>query len=154
MMGERAIRMSGCRHLIVRTAWLYSAWGKNFVRTMLSLTGSRDRLRVVSDQVGCPTWAADLAGALLALLDCGAEGICHFSGEGQASWWEFASAINDLSGHHCLVEPIPSADYPSKVRRPSYSVLDKSRYKALTGREVPHWRASLARFLDSLSHQA
>ncbi len=152
MMGERAVLRSGCRHLLVRSAWLYSRYGKNFVKTMLTLTASKRSIKVVADQVGCPTWAADLAEAILALLDAGATGLVHFAGGGRASWFELAGAVNVLSGHGCQVLPIPSSEYPSRVLRPAFSALDCSRYTALTGRSVPQWHDSLAAFLkDYLS---
>ena len=149
MMGERAVVQSGCKHIIVRSAWLYSRFGKNFVKTMLELTSRGGTVKVVSDQRGCPTRALDLAKAVLALLEAGASGIVHFAGGGDASWFELAQAVNQLSGHSGRIVPIASSQYPSRARRPAYSVLDTCLYTRLTGQAVPQWKDSLESFLKT-----
>ena len=146
LQGELAVQESGCKYLIFRTAWLYSPYGKNFVKTMLKLTAERPSLKVVFDQVGTPTCAADLAaviGKVITedLLD--RTGVYHFSNEGVCSWFDFACAIRDLAGNTCDIQPCHSDEFPSKVRRPAFSVLDKTKVKTTFGITVPHWYASL-----------
>ena len=146
LSGEDAVRRSGCRYMIIRTAWLYSPYGKNFVKTMMRLTAERDSLRVVCDQVGTPTYAADLAGFIFSLLSRKdlPSGTWHFTGEGVCSWYDLACAVRDLSGHTgCDIQPCRTRDYPTKARRPAYSVLDKSRVKKDFGVRLPHWMDSL-----------
>ncbi len=148
LAGEAEVEKSGCKALIFRTAWLYSEFGHNFLKTMLRLTAERDRLTVVFDQVGTPTYAGDLARAIFDIVECGAyagrEGIYHFSNEGVCSWYDFAHAIAAEAGHtHCVIEPCHSSEYPSKVERPAFSVLDKSKVKATFGVKIPHWTESL-----------
>ncbi len=150
-MGEEALLASGCRSLILRTAWLYSEYGKNFVKTMLSLTASRPMVKVVFDQVGTPTYAGDLAAAIVKLLEADAEGVFHYSNEGVCSWYDFAVAVAELSGHaDCEIRPCHSDEFPSKVMRPAYSVLDKTKIKETFGVSVPYWRDSLKRCLENL----
>lgn len=143
--GEKAIEKSGCRYVIVRTSWLYSPYGKNFVKTMRNLTSMKDEISVVCDQIGTPTYARDLAGALVKICvgNPGSCGIYHFSDEGAISWYDFACAIRDLSCNTCRIRPCSSAEFPSKVTRPHYSVLDKSLIKKTFGLEIPHWFESL-----------
>ena len=152
--GERAVTASGCRHIILRTAWLYSPYGKNFMKTMLRLTSEKEELNVVSDQVGSPTSAADLADAIFRIIDgnmLDRQGIYHYSNEGVCSWYDFALAIRDIagngpggaSGRCCRIMPCHSDEFPSKVKRPHYSVLDKSLFKRTFGLEVPYWLDSL-----------
>ena len=152
--GERLIRESGCSYIIVRTAWLYSATGKNFVKTMLNLADTRPEINVVNDQKGCPTWAHDLAHALLALLDKnGKEPVhetFHFTNEGQITWYDFATAIMEIGGKTCKVNPIPTDQYPTKAKRPAYSVLDLSKIKEYAGIEIPFWRDSLVKCIEEL----
>ena len=152
LAGEQEITASGCRHVILRTAWLYSHYGKNFVKTMQRLTGEKECLRVVYDQVGSPTYAGDLARAILTILadpDVDSkQGIYHYTGEGVCSWYDFAVTINALCGHHCDISPCRSEEWPSKVQRPHYSVLDKSRIKTAFGLRIPHWMDSLTRMLS------
>ena len=155
LAGEAAVQASGCKYLIFRTAWLYSEFGNNFVKTMLRLTGERERLTVVFDQVGTPTYAADLAEAIFGILENGAyegrEGIYHFSDEGVCSWYDFAHEIARIAGRtNCEILPCHSSEYPSKVRRPAFSVLDKSKVKQTFGIAVPHWRDSLIRCMQRL----
>lgn len=153
--GEQAIAASGCKALIFRTAWLYSEYGKNFVRTMLGLTASRPTLNVVFDQTGTPTYARDLAEAIATIIAgrCfeGREGIYHYSNEGVCSWFDFAKAIATMSGHsNCDIRPCHSDEFPSAVKRPAYSVLDKTKFKTTFGLSVPYWTDSLAECLNNL----
>ena len=151
LAGEEAVKASGCRFLIFRTAWLYSPYGKNFVKTMLRLTEEKDSLKVVFDQVGSPTYAADLAAVIVkALADGTRTGIYHFSDEGVCSWYDFACAIRDLAGNKCDIAPCHSDEFPSPVRRPAFSVLDKTKVKADFGVTLPHWYVSLKKCIDRL----
>lgn len=146
LQGERAILSSGCRYIIFRTAWLYSPWGKNFVKTMRTLTSQRRSISVVFDQVGSPTYAADLAACIVHVIESGQldkQGIYHYSNEGVCSWYDFACAIRDIAGNKCDIRPCHSDEYPSKVKRPSYSVLDKTLVKKSFGITIPHWHSSL-----------
>ena len=154
--GEQAVLNSGCRHIIIRTAWLYSEFGRNFVKTMLRLTSTRPQINVVFDQVGTPTYALDLARAIFKIVDGrlyeGREGIYHFSNEGVCSWFDFARTIAAMSGSNCTVQPCHSSEFPSKVRRPSYSVLDKTRIKETFGVSVPYWTDSLSECLSKMDN--
>lgn len=145
--GEQAIAASGCKHIIVRTAWLYSEHGHNFLKTMLRLTAERESLNVVFDQTGTPTYAGDLALALFSVIEGGAyegnEGVYHFSNEGVCSWYDFAREIATATGRDCKIVPCHSGEFPSKVARPPYSVLDKTKIKTTFGIEIPHWRDSM-----------
>lgn len=146
LAGERQVANSGCNYIILRTAWLYSPWGRNFVKTMRGLTSTRDKVKVVYDQVGSPTYAADLAAAIIHIIDsgrCPCKGIYHFSDEGAVSWFDFANAVCELSGNKCRILPCLSSEFPSKVARPAYSVLDKSLFKSTFGFDIPYWRDSL-----------
>lgn len=154
LKGERAIVESGCKYLILRTAWLYSPYGRNFMKTMLQLTEQKPELQVVFDQVGTPTCAADLARVIYERIEsvdyAGEEGIYHFTNEGVCSWYDFAHAIAALSGHTaCRLSPCHSSEFPSKVRRPNFSVLDKSKIKERFGITIPHWHDSLKRCLEA-----
>lgn len=146
--GEQAIADSGCKAIILRTAWLYSEFGKNFVKTMLNLTLTKPELRVVFDQCGTPTYAFDLAEAIFDILENrkydGNEGLYHFSNEGVCSWYDFTKMIAEYSGNtSCDIQPCHSDEFPSPVVRPSYSVLDKTKYKQTFGRKIPYWTESL-----------
>ena len=146
LAGEQSIAATGCRHIIIRTAWLYSQWGKNFVKTMQSLTASHDTLKVVFDQVGTPTFAGDLADVIAHIINSDQldkTGIYHFSDEGVCSWFDFAKLICELSGNSCDIQPCYSEEFPSPVKRPHFSVLDKSKLKATFGIKVPYWTDSL-----------
>lgn len=148
LRGEEAIRGVGCRHLIIRTAWLYSEYGKNFVKTMRTLTSTKPQLSVVFDQTGTPTYALDLAQAIFDIVECrkyeGREGTYHYSNEGVCSWYDFTQAIARMSGHECCeIVPCHSDEFPSKVKRPAYSVLDKTKIKATFGVKIPYWTDSL-----------
>ena len=154
--GERLIRESGCNYLIVRTAWLYSSTGKNFVKTMLMLGDTKDEINVVNDQRGCPTWAHDLAQAIMLLTDHydmkPVHETFHFTNEGNITWYDFACAIMEISGKHCKVNPITTDQYPAKAHRPAYSVLDLSKIKEVTGLEIPFWRDSLVKCIEELKN--
>ena len=155
--GERLIRESGCNHMIVRTAWLYSSVGKNFVKTMLMLGDTKDEINVVADQKGCPAWAHDLAVALVALLNKNGKIIVHetfhFTNEGQITWHDFATAIMEIGGKQCKVNPITTDQYPTKAKRPAYSVLDLSKIKEFAGIEIPDWRESLIKCMEELNRK-
>lgn len=152
LRGEEAILRAGCRHVILRTAWLYSEYGKNFVKTMLALTATKPELKVVFDQVGTPTYALDLARAIMHIVEHPVEGTFHYSNEGVCSWYDFAKAIAQMAGHEaCDVQPCHSSEFPSKVVRPSYSVLDKTKIKRTYGLRIPYWTESLRRCLDAMS---
>lgn len=152
--GEQAALQNNPRTLVLRTAWLYSSFGNNFVKTMIRLGQERDELQIVSDQVGTPTYAADLAGAILSiifsdkLVSEGAYGIYHFSNLGLASWYDFAMSIFEMKGIHVRVLPILTQDYPTPARRPAYSVLDKSKIQETFGLQIPYWRDSLRRCIQ------
>ncbi len=153
--GEQAIAESGCRALIFRTAWLYSEYGRNFVKTMLNLTATKPELKVVFDQVGAPTYAQDLADAIYRIIDgrmmAGNEGTYHYSNEGVCSWYDFTKMIAEYAGNRgCDVQPCHSDEFPSKVVRPSYSVLDKTKFKETFGMGVPYWTDSLRRCIGNL----
>lgn len=153
--GEQQILESGVRHIIFRTAWLYSEVGKNFVKTMLNLTAAKPELKVVFDQAGTPTYAGDLAEAIFYIIENrkidSNEGIYHYSNEGVCSWYDFTKMIAEISGqNNCNIQPCHSDEFPSPVTRPSYSVLDKSKYKRVFGREVPYWTDSLRKCIANL----
>ena len=165
--GEQNIQKTGVNHIILRTAWLYSEFGKNFVKTMLNLTSTRPQLKVVFDQVGTPTYARDLADAIIvAIEDYKAEvsnrstltanrysksGIYHYSNEGVCSWYDFTKIIADIAGNTaCDIQPCHSDEFPSPVKRPAYSVLDKTKIKETFGLKVPYWTDSLQKCLKNM----
>ena len=146
--GEQAVLESGCKALIFRTAWLYSEFGNNFLKTMMRLTSEREQLNVVFDQVGTPTYAGDLALAIFSIIEAGVyegnEGIYHFSNEGVCSWYDFAVEIATVTGNtSCRINPCHSSEFPSPVTRPPYSVLDKTKIKNTFDIDIPHWRESM-----------
>ena len=174
--GEQAILASGVRYVIIRTGWLYSEYGKNFVKTMLRLTAERPQVSVVFDQVGTPTYAGDLAAAIVRVLDAAESlpetglapvrkgqsrsprlqslpcGIYNYSNEGVCSWYDFAKAIAGFAGHaSCEIRPCHSCEFPSKVHRPSYSVLDKTKIKNTFGLQIPYWTESLKKCIQNLN---
>lgn len=156
LAGEQAVAESGCKHIIIRTAWLYSPFGRNFVKTMRTLTAERELLQVVFDQVGSPTYAGDLADAILHIVEGGtheAYGTYHYSNEGVCSWYDFAKEICEMSGNVCEIRPCHSDEFPSKVARPHYSVLDKTKIKTTFGISIPHWKESLAACIKELNEQ-
>lgn len=144
--GEKAVLNSGCNSIILRTAWLYSPYGKNFVRTISSLADEKESIKVVCDQVGTPTYAHDLADLIVRIFEknlyerCG---IYNYTGEGVTSWYDFATAICRLKGSGCKVIPCRTEDYPTRAKRPHYSVLDKSKVRETFDIEIPHWHDSL-----------
>lgn len=153
--GEEGVAGILQEHFIIRTSWLYSEYGNNFVKTMLRLGGERDELSVIADQVGTPTYAIDLAGAILSIIESGTKeyGIYHYSNEGVTSWYDFAMGIFDLSETKIKVYPIPTSQYPTRAVRPKFSVMDKTRIKKTFGVDVPYWRDSLAICIDRLKKQ-
>ena len=157
--GEQAIEKVGCKHIIIRTAWLYSEFGNNFVKTMRKLTAERDSLKVVFDQVGTPTYALDLANVILIFIEKlktqysilnTPYSIYNYSNEGVISWYDFAKEICELSGNICDIQPCHSDEFPSKVKRPSYSVLDKTKIKNKLNITIPHWKESLKNCIKNL----
>ena len=152
--GEQRIMAVGCHHVIIRTAWLYSEFGKNFCKTMMHLTAKKTQLKVVFDQVGTPTYALDLAKAIAVVLerfDGTQTGIYHYSNEGVCSWYDFTKMIAEYNGTtECDVQPCHSNEFPSPVARPSYSVLDKTKIKEIFGVSVPYWTDSLKQCICNL----
>lgn len=155
LQGEQNILASGCKHIIIRTAWLYSEFGKNFVKTMLNLTSTKPQLKVVFDQVGTPTYAYDLAAAIYEIVSErkyeGNVGVYHYSNEGVCSWYDFTKMIAEQAGNtNCDIQPCHSDEFPSPVKRPAYSVLDKTKIKQTFGVKVPYWTDSLKVCLKNL----
>ena len=155
LKGEQAIAAVGAKAIIIRTAWLYSEFGNNFLKTMLRLTAEKESLNVVFDQVGTPTYAGDLALVIFSIIEgnlyAGNEGIYHFSNEGVCSWYDFANEIAIAAGNiNCNIQPCHSSEFPSKVTRPPYSVLDKTKIKQTFGVDIPHWRDSMLYCLERL----
>ena len=168
LLGEQKIIATGCKYLILRTAWLYSEFGKNFLKTMLNLTSTKPQLKVVFDQVGTPTYAYDLAQAVIAILEdykqtlntqpstlnYGKAGIYHFSNEGVCSWYDFTKKIAEYAGQtNCDIHPCHSSEIPSKVIRPAYSVLDKTKIKETFGIKIPYWTDSLKQCIINLKNK-
>ena len=166
--GEQNIIQSGCEYVIIRTAWLYSEYGKNFVKTMLNLTATKPQLKVVFDQVGTPTYAYDLAKAIATILDDYKQalntkpspphypnsGIYHFSNEGVCSWYDFTKMIAEYSGQtSCDIQPCHSNEFPSPVTRPAFSVLDKTKIKDTFGITIPYWTDSLKKCIQNIKNQ-
>ena len=154
LAGEKALRQSGCRGAIVRTAWLYSPYGNNFVKTMLRLADTKESINVVSDQTGCPTLALDLARFLMTVIehDGNSEQVkCyHFTNRGEITWYDFACEVIRQYGKNCPVHPIPSSSYPTPVTRPAYSVLDLTESAKLFA--IPDWKESLTKVLPEIIH--
>lgn len=152
--GEQRIMATDCNHIIIRTAWLYSEFGKNFCKTMMNLTATKPQLKVVFDQVGTPTYALDLAQAIAVVIekfDGSQTGIYHYSNEGVCSWFDFTKMIAEYNGTtDCDVQPCHSNEFPSPVTRPSYSVLDKTKIKEVFGVKVPYWTDSLKKCISNL----
>lgn len=144
------------QHFILRTSWLYSEYGNNFVKTMLKLGAERDELKIIADQVGTPTYAIDLAAAILDIITSGSEefGIYHYSNEGVTSWYDFAKGIFDLSGTQVKIYPIRTSEYPTRATRPAFSVMDKAKIKTTFNIQIPYWRDSLITCLEKLSPPA
>lgn len=155
--GEQLLGQHQADSVIVRTSWLYAATGNNFVKTMMRLGAERNEINVVADQIGTPTWAADLAAALWIVANQStrpAKEIYHYSNEGVISWYDFAKAIMDIKNHACKVLPIESKDYPVKTKRPFYSVLNKTKIKNEFGLEIPYWRDSLIKCIIEIDELA
>lgn len=152
LAGEIACMRENPNAIIIRTSWVYSSFGTNFVKTMSCLMQERDSLNVVNDQIGSPTYATDLAQAIMAIIahDYWQAGIYHFSNEGEVNWHEFALAIQEIGGFDCLVSGIPSSAYPTPAKRPQYSLLDKTKIKNTFGVVVPDYKESLARCMELL----
>ena len=154
LRGEEAIKSSGVNYIIIRTSWMHSEFGKNFVKTMLKLTAEKEEVKVVFDQVGTPTYAYDLAKVISHIIETNQlnkKGIYHFSNEGVCSWYDFAKMIAQMAGHtECNILPCHSNEFPSKVIRPSYSVLDKTKIKETFGITIPYWVDSLRVCIDNL----
>lgn len=152
--GEVAVKQAGGKAIIIRTSWLYSAFGNNFIKTMIKYGKERDSLNVVFDQIGTPTYAHDLARTILDILPLAmlADGIevYHYSNEGIASWYDFAIAIHQMAGISCKIYPIPTKEYPLPAERPFYSVLDKSKIKKKFNIEIPYWRDSVEKCIERL----
>lgn len=152
--GEQKIIATGCKYIIIRTAWLYSEFGKNFCKTMLNLTATKSQLKVVFDQVGTPTYAWDLATAIVSIIKNPVVGVYHYSNEGVCSWYDFTKMIAEYSGQTtCDIQPCHTNEFPSPVTRPSYSVLDKTKIKETFGITVPYWTESLKKCIDNLKKQ-
>lgn len=153
--GERLAIKNNPYSIIVRTSWVYSLFGKNFVKTMISLMQQRDAINVVDDQIGCPTYAADLAQVLLQIVSHKQwiPGIYHYSNQGTISWYDFAVAIQQKTKSECTINPIPSSSYPTPAKRPSFSVLDTSKIRDTYGISIPFWMVSLDKCLDNYSSE-
>lgn len=155
LLGEQAIEHTGCKHIIIRTSWLYSVYGSNFVKTMQRLTTEKEQIKVVFDQIGTPTYAADLAKTILDMIGTPnfnkqQSNTYHFSNEGVCSWFDFAIAIRNLFGNSCRIQPCHSHEFPAKVTRPHYSVLDKTKIKNTFGVEIPYWKDALERCVERI----
>lgn len=155
LRGEMVIRNSGVQYIILRTSWLYSEYGRNFCRTMMNLTAEKPQVNVVFDQTGTPTYALDLAQAITTILEReswrGNTGIYNYSNEGVCSWYDFAMTIRKMAGHEaCQINPCHSSEYPSPVKRPAYSVLDKSKFKQTFHLSIPYWAESLLKCVNNL----
>ena len=153
--GEQNIQNSGAKYIIIRTSWLYSEYGKNFVKTMMNLTSTKPALKVVFDQCGTPTYAGDLATVIFDIVENrkyeGNDGIYHFSNEGVCSWFDFTKKIAELAGNtKCDIQPCHSDEFPSPVKRPSYSVLDKTKLKETFGIKIPYWTDSLKKCMSNM----
>jgi dTDP-4-dehydrorhamnose reductase len=146
LLGEQLALQNNQETIVIRTSWVYSVFGNNFVKTMIRLMREKESINVINDQLGSPTHAADLAALILRITGSGKfiPGVYHYSNEGKISWWDFAVAIKELTGSHCQVNPIPASQYPTPARRPHYSLLDKSKIKNTWSIEIPDWKESLA----------
>lgn len=155
LAGEESIQKVGCDYLIFRTAWLYSQYGNNFVKTMMRLTSEKESLKVVFDQVGTPTYAGDLALVIFNIIEKDQykkkQEVYHFSNEGVCSWYDFAKEISHIIGNKCDIQPCYSDEFPSKVARPAFSVLDKTKLKKDFQNEVPYWKDSLIKCINKLT---
>jgi dTDP-4-dehydrorhamnose reductase len=155
--GEKQALQFNADTIIIRTSWVYSEFGKNFVKTMMKLMSEREEIKVVNDQVGAPTYAADLAEAILQIIifsiqhpTLNINGVYHFSNKGVISWYDFAIAIKELSGSKCKIHPIPTSEYPTPAKRPAYSVLDTAKIQQIPGIRIKNWKASLTACIDKI----
>jgi dTDP-4-dehydrorhamnose reductase len=150
LLGEQLCRKENEEAIIIRTSWVYSSYGHNFVKTMMRLMSERNEINVVDDQIGSPTYAADLAKAILDIITSGKwqSGIYHYSNEGKISWYEFAAAIKELTKSNCTILPIPTSAYPTPAKRPHYSLLNKSKITTTYHLTIPRWKTSLAKCLS------
>lgn len=153
--GEQDVISVLPEHFILRTSWLYSEYGANFVKAMLKFGAERDELNIIADQVGSPTYAIDLAGAILDIIESGKTvyGVYHYSNEGVTSWYDFAMGVFDISGTEVKVNPIPTSQYPTRAVRPKFSVMDKSKIKSTFGITIPYWRDSLKVCIERLKSE-
>jgi dTDP-4-dehydrorhamnose reductase len=153
LLGETAAIKNNPGSIVIRTSWLYSSFGKNFVKTMLRLMNEKDNISVVNDQFGCPTYANDLAQVIMKIItenENPAAGIYHYCNDGKISWYEFALAIKEISGSNCMVNPVPSSQYPTPAKRPKYSVLDTSKIQQVFKIKIPFWKDSLEKCISLL----
>lgn len=152
LKGEQAIQKWLPEGIIIRTSWVYSTYGNNFVKTMIRLMTERDDISVINDQIGSPTYAKDLAEAIVSIIEGNVwqGGVYHYSNEGETSWYDFAEAIKEIKGLDCKINPIPTTQYPTPAKRPKYSLLDKSKIKMVYGIEVPDWEQSLNLMLEKI----
>lgn len=152
LLGEQLALQYCPSSIILRTAWVYSSFGNNFVKTMMRLMKERESINVVNDQFGCPTYAADLAAAIMKIISSGKSkehpGIYHYSNQGKINWYQFALAIKEHTGSSCTVNPIPTAEYPTPAKRPAFSLLDTSKIRSAFQLEIPGWEDSLQRCLQ------
>ena len=153
--GERAIEESGCKYIILRTAWLYSQYGKNFVKTMIRLTSEKESISVVNDQRGCPTYAGDLARVIYDVVERDDyeknQGVYHYVGGGSCSWWELAREVARVAGNdRCEIKPCTTSEYPTAAHRPAYSVLDARKVQETFGIEIPHWKEALRKCMANI----
>lgn len=152
LKGEELTIQNNPASIIIRTSWVYSSFGNNFVKTMLRLMSERESINVVSDQQGCPTYAADLAGAIMQIIESGvtivSPGIFNYSNQGVINWHQFATAIKELAGANCMVNPIPSSQYPTPAKRPAYSVMETSKIQQTFNITIPSWKDSLQKCLQ------
>jgi len=155
LAGEQLALRHNEQTLVIRTSWVYSQFGNNFVKTMIRLMAERETVKVINDQIGSPTYAADLADLILLIAASGkfVSGIYHYSNLGETSWFEFAQTIQELIGSTCQIVPIPTSEYPTPAKRPKYSLLDKGKIVNTYGVQIPYWRDSLARCIGKIKSQ-
>ena len=154
LKGELAIQASGCKYIIIRTAWVFSEYGNNFLKTMLRLGAERNELSIVGDQIGCPTYAQDIARSIVEIIpqlnSRKNNGIYHYCGDQPCSWYDFAKKIMDYKGINCQIHPISTDAFPRPAERPPFSVMDKAKYKSVTGSDIPQWDKALLKMLSNL----
>ncbi len=155
LAGEKAVLKHGSEVIIIRTSWLYSSFGNNFVKTMIGLTKKRNSIGIVFDQLGTPTYARDLAEAVLNIINSQdfLTGVYHYSNEGVASWYDFTKAIVEIAGIKCSIDPIETYQYPTPAKRPAYSILNKAKIKKAYNMEIPYWKTSLEKCINILKQK-